>query len=275
MQSAYVIDVNEANFEQQVIEQSRLLPVVVDFWAPWCGPCRVLGPLLERLAVEFDGAFVLAKLNVDDNPNLSRHFRVQSIPAVKAFRNGEVVAEFVGALPEAKIRGWLTRLAPTDADIALEEAQSLLTTRHWAEAAMAYQDVLNQRPLDGKASLGLLKALLAQGRGHQALDVIETFPRSDEMVAANGLRPLAEVMAEVEDDPEPQDATEAIYFNAIRLLGRGNFAAGLDGLMDVLRQDKRYRNRQAHQAVLAVFTLLGEGDPMTAQYRQELASVLF
>ena len=277
MSNSYVVEVSEATFASDVLVQSNRVPVVVDFWAPWCGPCRTLGPLLERLAAEAHGAFVLAKLNVDESPQLSATYGVQGIPAVKAFRDGKVVDEFVGAQPEARVREFLKKVAPTAADQKLVEAQSLLATRHWAEAEAAFRSVLDERPANAAAALGLLKSLLALGRGCEADELLVDFPRGDATPAAEKLAPLARLLCEVEgaDTPLANDDLEAAYFQAARLLARGQFEAGMDGLLDVLRQSKRYRKGEPRQVMVALFDLLGDDDPTTREYRNELASVLF
>jgi putative thioredoxin len=263
MNSPYVVEVSEATFAEAVLAKSNEVPVVVDFWAPWCTPCRALGPLLERLAAEARGAFVLAKLNVDDNAQLAAGYGVRGIPAVKAFREGQVVDEFSGLLPDPKVREFVKRLAPTAADRKLGEGQSLLATRHWAEAEAAFRAVLRDQPESANAALGLLKALLALGQGCEAADLLEDFPRGDAAPLAEKLAPLAE------------DDLEALYYQSARLLGRGQLEAGMDGLLDVLRQDKRYRKGEPRQVMVGVFELLGDDDATTREYRGELASVLY
>ena len=126
VEGALVVDVNDRDFETAVIERSRTVPVVVDFWAPWCGPCRVLGPVIERLAHEMKGAFILAKVNVDQNPMLSGRFKVQSIPMVAGFRDGEVADSFMGAHPESQVRTWLRKLIPSGAYRLAGEAACLV-----------------------------------------------------------------------------------------------------------------------------------------------------
>lgn len=275
--SEHILDVDESTFEREVIQRSYEVPVVVDFWAAWCGPCRVLGPILERLAIEAGGSFRLAKVDVDANPRLAIRFGVQGIPAVRAFRQGEVAAEFVGAQPESAVRRFLERIAPSEAVQAIENAASLLATRHWPEAEAAFRAVLEQDEANSRAALGLTQALLMLGRGAEARALLDRFPPGQEWATAERLKPLAVVLAGLKDneDEEPADPLDAQLRQAARLIGRGNLPAAMDGLLDILRQDKTYRKGLPKDLLLALFTLLGEGDPLTREYRDELASVLF
>ncbi len=275
--SEYIQDVSELTFEQDVVMRSHEVPVVVDFWAPWCDPCRMLGPVLERLAIEGGGRFWLARVNVDENPSLAVRFGVQGIPAVKAFRNGEVAAQFVGAQPEAVVRRFVDNLAPSPATAAVAQGMSLLGTRHWDQAERAFRDVLAEDETNSPAALGLLKTLLAQGKGAEALQTLNEFPSGTEWVAAQKLKPLAQLLVEAEgaEAGGDDDPAQAQMHQAARLIGRGNLEAAMDGLLDILRHDKHYRDGLPKDVLLGLFTLLGDQDPLTRQYRDELASVLF
>lgn len=275
--SQYIQDVEEATFESQVILRSHEVPVVVDFWASWCGPCRMLSPILERLAIEAGGAFILAKVDVDRSPNLAIRYGVQGIPAVKAFRNGELVAQFVGAQPEAMVRRFVEALAPSEALQAVESARSLLATRHYEQAEAAFREVYDADEDNADAALGLVQSLLMQGQGQEAIEILREFPAGTAWAKAEQLKPLAELLAEIEaSGPEANgDPLEATLHHSARLLTRGNLPAAMDGLLGLLRQDKGYRRGLPKQVLLALFALLGDEDPLTRQYRDELASILF
>jgi putative thioredoxin len=229
------------------------------------------------LAIEAGGDFFLAKVNVDENPSLSTRYGVQGIPSVKAFVDGEVKAQFVGAQPEKLVRRFIDQLVPSAEDKVLEEGVSLLATRHWDEAETAFRDVLSKDETNAKAALGLLKSILMQGRGKEAADLVANFPPGAEWAAVEKLSPLAETLKEVEGNgPYPEDdPLEAEFYQSARLIKMGNIPAAMDGLLDLLRQDKNYRDGKPKILLLALFELLGDEDPLTRQYRDELASILF
>lgn len=277
--TANVIDVSEATFERDVIQKSNEQTVVVDFWAAWCGPCRMLGPTLERLANEPDSNFVLAKVDVDANPGLAMRFGVQGIPAVKAFRDGRVAGEFVGAQPEPRVRQFLQQVAPAGATDAAVSAETLIAERRWPEAAEHYREVLAENPADLLARLGLSKALIGLGQGCKAKVYLADLQNEPAVMAsAESLLPLADflcALAEKGNDNAEVTVVEAQYRQAASLLGQGKIAPAMDGLLDVLRHNKNYRDGQAKAVMLGVFELLGDEDPLTGAYRRELASILF
>jgi putative thioredoxin len=268
-----IIIVTEADFEYQVVAYSQQVPVVVDFWAEWCGPCKMLGPLLERLAAEGEGSFRLAKVDVDENPNLSRRFNIRSIPTVKGFVNGQPVAEFVGMVPESQVREFLKKLIPDESTLELEKGMSLLGLGQMKTAEETFRKLLEAGSDSPLVPLGLAKSLLLQGRGSEALQLIDAIPVGKAFGPAETLRPLALALAsegEISDD-----LLEIAYQRAITLVKRGNLPAALDGLLDILRESKRFRGGEAQKVILAIFELLGNQDPLTLQYRRELSSVLF
>lgn len=275
MSSEFIIEVSEVDFQYEVLAYSNNLPVVVDFWADWCQPCHMLTPILEKLAQEANGAFRLAKVNADENPNLTMQFDIRSLPTVKAFNKGQIVGGFSGAQTEGAVREFVRKLAPSTNDLALEKGQSLLNLNEWERAADAFQSVLNSEPDDPAALLGLSKSLLAQGEYSRALAILSEFPASKEYSAAENLRALAEAMAETESEPQADDELGAIYRRAIQLVSRGNPPAAADGLLEVLRQDKTYRGGQARAAILGALEMMDPHTDETRRYRGELASTLF
>jgi putative thioredoxin len=248
-----VIDVSEATFSEDVMERSRDVPVVVDFWAAWCGPCRSLGPLLERAAQRREGEVVLAKVDTDANPGLQMQFDIRGIPAVKAFRHGKVVAEFVGAQPSNVVERFFDSLVPSPAD-RLSAAGD--------EASL--RQAIELDPGHAGARVALARRLLAHGRPDEALETLR--PVEHDGVAA---ALIAEIELLRDGDPA-EDVRTAL----LRLID-GDPAGALPALIEALRQTGGETRDRLRRVVVGVFTELGEEHPLVAQYRPQLAAALY
>ncbi len=271
----HVIDVDEATFQREVIERSNKVPVMVDFWAPWCGPCRVLSPTLERVAAEAGGAFVLAKINTDENPNLAAQFNVRGIPAVKMFRGGRVADEFVGARPEREVRDFVRAFAPSQVDRWLMEAASLAYGERWDEAVAAYRRILDAQPGQPQAALELARVYLSLGQGIEAEAALREVPSSAaESAQAEALLPMAQLMAYAQSPDGSPEGSDALYRKAGQFVAGGRIPDAIESLLDVLGRNRAYRDGEARRAALALLEFLG-GDPAVKDYRRRLASVLF
>jgi len=275
--SNFIVDVSESDFEYEVLAYSQQIPVIVDFWADWCGPCKVLGPILEKITQEAQGDFRLAKVNVDQNTNLALRYAVRSIPVVKAFKDGKMISEFIGVVPESRIREFIRQIAPTSEDLNLERGASLLSMGKSQEAEKTYRLVLENAQNNPTAILGLARSLLLQGKGQESLRLLIDFPPSRELQTAQLLIPLARSLSllESEDLLPDEDPFDPVFINSLRLVKRGHLEAAMDGLLDILRGNKRYRESLARQVMIALLDLSGENNPVTREYRNELSIVLF
>ncbi len=276
MASEYIKTVTESDFEYEVLAFSNQVPVIVDFWAEWCVPCKTLTPLLEKLTEDAQGTFRLAKINVDDNPKLALRYSVRSIPNVKAFRDGQVTSEFLGLQPESRVKEFIRNLASSKIDLLLEKGQSQLESMSWLEAESSFRQFLQKSPNHPAGLLGLLKSSLMEGKFQESLQIIEDFPPSQEYTRKELLLPLLNALNSENLKLEMNaDELNATYRNALRLISRGNLPAAMDGLIDIIRQDKHYRDDEARKVLLGLFEVLGDSHSLTQQYRRELAMVLF
>jgi putative thioredoxin len=250
-----IFDVTEADFQQRVLERSREVPVVVDFWAEWCGPCRQLGPALEKSAAAREGRVDLAKLDVDSNQRISAAFRVQGIPAVKAFKDGRIADEFTGAIPPAQVEAFFDRLVPSEADMAAEAAVE-------SGDEEALRGVLADDPRQAAAATKLARLLLARGAADEAVAVLE--PLAGDF-AAEGLRARAQLAADGDELDDAFAAWDAGDHSAALERFQEAFANAPDG-------DTRDRVRKV---MVAIFTELGASDPLAREHRRRLSAALY
>ncbi|MGH2529531.1 MAG: tetratricopeptide repeat protein [Actinomycetota bacterium] len=256
-----VIEVTDADFMEKVVEESKRRPVVVDLWASWCGPCKTLGPILERAAEQREGRFLLAKLDVDANPYTAGQFGVQSIPTVIAFRDGAPVDGFIGAIPEPMVSDFVDRILPSDADLAAQEALEEERTGDVADAERRYREALAADPDNRAAGLGLGRILVERGDVQAAKEILTRLrPHPDAERLLAGIR-VSEWSTLEETGTLP---------SAKRLAAQGKWREALDGMLEALRDDA-----SAREAMLEVFAVLGEDDPLVAEYRRKLANALF
>ncbi|MGD9933096.1 MAG: thioredoxin [Dehalococcoidia bacterium] len=279
--SQAVLDVTDANFATHVLESSRSRAVVVDFWAPWCGPCRVLGPVIEKVAAEYGDDVSLAKLNTDENPRTATQYRIQGIPAVKAFRDGKVVAEFTGAVPEPQVRAFFAKLAPSPAEKAAKEAERLAMSGDSVAAEQQFRAVLAQSPGNADAIVGLAQILVARGDREEASALVERAPADrrakvlkhrlflDDFAGRHGAEDLRGEAMQAPSDPR------ARYRLGVMLAAGAQYEAALDELLESVRIDRAFADGAARKAALAVFDILGPESPITREYQRRLSGLLF
>ena len=283
--TALVIDVGDADFEKQVLQRSRQVPVVVDFWAEWCGPCRQLGPLLEKAAADRKGKFILAKVNVDEAPRLAQYFRIESIPAVLAFKDGQAVNGFVGLLPESDLKMFLDDLAGPSAGDPLVKAAAL-EEKDPSGAEKIYRQALAADEDNHPARLGLARVLVATNRDDEALTVLETVPDAGEVGSeALKLRRTVEMRkaaATAGDEADLRNKIAADPNNPARLLELGNILAtkgqyesALETLLKAAELDKEVGRGPVRELMVKIFEIIGVRSELADRYRDRLRALLY
>jgi putative thioredoxin len=282
--TAAVRDVTDASFDTEVVEASRRLPVVVDFWAPWCGPCRALAPVLEKLAAEREGEFVLAKLNTDENPQTAARFAIRGIPAVKAFRDGKVAAEFTGVVPESAARAFLGRVLPTPGEKLREAAAAALALGDSGTAESRLRDALRAEPGLAAARLDLAELLISRGAWAEADLLLSDLPahdrdgRAEQLASRISLWRAARTLPAASELREQLERTPGDPALELKLAERhaadGDFEAALERLLEVVCGARGDLRESARKTMLRVF-VLAEADPeLVGRYRRLLASAL-
>lgn len=283
--SPWVVEVTAANFEEQVVEQSRHRPVVVDFWAEWCGPCRTLGPILERLVAERNGAVVLAKINTDESPEVAQAFQVNGIPAVFALRDGQVVSYFEGVRPEEEVRRFLDGLAPSAAEEAAADALGL-EGRDPKAAEFAYRQMFADNPDDPAARVGLARVLLAgEGKDAEAAELLEPVRSGDDAAEAERLRLVIKLREPAHADADltaaraavsanPEDAAARHQLGRV-LAARGEYLPAMDELLAAAERDKALATSAVREVMVDVFNVIGPQSPDAVEYRGRLRNLLY
>jgi putative thioredoxin len=269
--------VNATDFQTEVIEASHDQPVLVDFWAPWCGPCRIIGPVLEKLAAESNGKWRLVKVDTDQNTAVASRYQISSIPAVKLFIDGEVVSEFVGALPEPRVRSWLEGALPSKHKASLEQAEAALAKGDDADAQTILGGVLADDPDNADAKLLLARALLfvkperaremAREAAAKKATLIQSSGAIETVAALVGNAATTAVLAE--------GAGKEGYARALAALAAKDFDGAVGHLIDVLRVDRRYDNDAARKACVAIFGLLGDKSAVMQKYYRAFQMAVF
>jgi putative thioredoxin len=283
-------DTTTQAFPKDVLEESRRQPVLVDFWAPWCGPCRTLSPIIEKAVTAARGAVKLVKMNIDDHPAIPGQLGIQSIPAVIAFHNGQPVDGFVGALPEGQVKAFIERVAgpagPSDTELLVEEGNRRLAANDLAGAAEAFATALARDATLVPAIVGLASCHLAAGNVEAAKQTLATLPESvanDPAVAAVRARvELAEQTASLGDAGElearvaanPKDH-QARFDLALLLNASGDREGATDRLLEIVARDRRWEDEKARKQLVQLFEAWGPTDPATLSGRRRLSSLLF
>ena len=271
------IDVTDAEFEAQVVERSKAVPVVVDLWAPWCGPCRQLAPVLENLEQEYDGGFELVKINIDENPQVASALRAQSIPLVIGFRDGKAISQFLGVQPVSAIKQFLGELIPSELEALIVTAGQCLEAGELDECRLMLDQA---ETIDAKHdAVRFCRAglLLAEDNHEEAIKILKSIPSNGHDDVAKMLSRARLMMSADSDISEPVDENDlgSVIAYGKALAGNGDYEKALATLLEAVRKDASFDDGAARKVMLDLFGVLGNADPLTREYRSKLSSALF
>lgn len=283
--SEYIVDVNLENAQQVLIEESQTRPVVIDFWADWCEPCKNLMPILERLANEYDGQFLLAKVNADEMQQIASQFGVRSLPTVMVMQNGQPVDGFQGAQTEAQVREFLTKFLPKPWDAWLQQASEFMQQQQWTEALPLLRQAYEASALDLAIAKQLILVNLELNRCDDAKVLLDSFKMADQdgdyhqLVSALDLKLNAakapEIQALEQQLAEQPEDLSLMYQLALQYSQNEHQADALGVLLQVLRKDINFNDGEAKKATLDIIAGLGKGDPLGVKYQRQVFSLLY
>lgn len=283
--SPYVFEVNQHNFASVVVENSQRVPVLVDFWADWCQPCKTLTPLLTKLAQEYRGGIILAKVNAETEQALAAHFQVRSLPTVMVVWQGQIVEQLVGAQPEAAYRAVIDQLRAKPGDLILEQVETLWQQGRQKQAVELLGEALKQEPDSVELKVALAEKLLQLDRGEKARALLQSLPAEEQgrqpasgLLArlqfaelAQGAPDLAALEAQILTTPDDYAARRQL---AARYVLAGNYEAALEQFMDILRRNPQFEEGAGRKGLIAMFEMLGNEDPLVITYRRRMFSLL-
>ena len=279
--SPYIVDITIENFQQVILEGSMQQPILVDFWADWCAPCKQLLPILTKLADEYQGKFILAKINIEEQPELAAQFQVRSVPTVMLVSEGQLLDQFNGAKPESEIRAFLEPHLSNPVDQIKQQIAELIGAEQLDQALLLLQQAVTQLPEDYELQIQMARVLLQKGQATDAKAVLDNLPETEKgrpevkgLMAGLGFAeraPSAEQLAALGD----RDDSEARYLKAMDALIKSDYERAIELLMAIVRDERSYQEGIANKTLLEVFSLLGESNPLVIQTRRKLFTLMY
>lgn len=281
----YIVNIDETNAAQLLIEESHIRPVVVDFWADWCEPCKVLMPLLEKIATEYQGAFLLAKVNADEQQNIVQQFGVRSLPTIMVIKDGQPVDGFAGAQPEPQIREMLEKYLPKPWEGLLQAANEAMEQGDFAAALAPLRQAWDESGQSYDITVAYVHALIESLRLDEAQTILDGIRMADQDAAYEQLRAQLEIKREAAKSPEIEaleqqlaadpDNLDLRHQLAVQFTNAGHFKDAMENLVNILRKDLDHGNGATKKALLDTIASLGKGDPLAVEYQRKLYSLLY